>query len=163
VAFVVTVRCSNLLIQWLLFNVTTLTPMFLYGLDNTIVANIAPTIVLNFSAVPQLPWLSVGFMIGGLALAMPLSKLYAIYDAKYVYLACMVLFMAASAICGAAPDINAEIVGRVFAGAGGNGMYLGLLHLVSINTEDAERPGYLGLAGAVWGIGTVLGPILGGM
>jgi MFS family permease len=61
--------------------------MFLYDLDNTIVANIAPTIVQTFSAVPQLPWLSVGFMIGGLAFAMPLSKLYAIYDAKYVYLA----------------------------------------------------------------------------
>jgi MFS family permease len=75
----------------------------------------------------------------------------------------MVHFMAASTLCGAAPDINAEIVGRVFARASGNGMYLGLLNLMSINTTDEERPGYLGLAGAIWGIGTVLGPILGGM
>jgi MFS family permease len=70
--------------------------------------------------------------------------------------------MAASALCGAAPNMNAEIVGRVLAGAGGNGMYLGVLTLLSVNTSDAERPVYLSLIGVFFGVGTVLGPIVGG-
>lgn len=53
--------------------------------------------------------------------------------------------MAASALCGAAPTMNAEIIGRIFAGAGGNGMYFGLLALMSINTTSRERPQYLSL------------------
>ena len=53
--------------------------------------------------------------------------------------------MAASALCGAAPNMNAEIVGRVLAGAGGNGMYYGLLQLLSIHTTSKERPAYLSL------------------
>lgn len=41
--------------------------------------------------------------------------------------------------------MTAEIIGRVFAGAGGNGMYLGLLTLISVNTTDKERPAWLSL------------------
>ncbi|KAI4170613.1 MAG: hypothetical protein LQ343_004845 [Gyalolechia ehrenbergii] len=56
----------------------------------------------------------------------------------------------------------ALIVGRVIAGAGGNGMYVGVLTLLSVNTSEKERPTYLGLIGLVYGIGTVIGPIVGG-
>ena len=101
-------------------------------------------------------------MIGGLAMIMPYGKLYNLFDAKWVYIASVILFLAASALCGGAPTMNAEIVGRVFAGAGGNGMYLGLLTLISVNTTDKERPAWLSLSGLVWGVGTVLGPVVGG-
>lgn len=84
-------------------------------------------------------------MIGGMAMALPLGKLYAVFDAKWLYIGSTVVFMAASALCGAAPTMEAEIVGRVFAGAGGNGMYFGLLALISMNTTNRERPGYLSL------------------
>ncbi|KAF2850866.1 MFS drug efflux transporter-like protein [Plenodomus tracheiphilus IPT5] len=103
-----------------------------------------------------------GFVIGGVAVIMPLGKLYGILNVKWLYITSVVLFMAASAVCGAAPDMNAEIVGRVFAGAGGIGMYIGTMILLSINTSEQERPTYLSLVGLVWGIGTVLGPVIGG-
>lgn len=82
-------------------------------------------------------------MIGGMATVLPFGKLYSIYDSKWVYILSTILFLAASALCGAAPTIEAEIVGRVFAGAGGNGMYFGLLALMSIHTTTKERPKYL--------------------
>lgn len=85
------------------------------------------------------------FMIGGVAVIMPLGKLYWLCDVKWLYIASIILFLAASAVCGAAPDINAEIVGRVFAGAGGIGMYIGVMILLSVNTNDQERPMYLSL------------------
>ncbi len=84
-------------------------------------------------------------MIEGLAIIMPFGKLYNLFDAKWVYIASFVLFQASSALCGGAPNMTAEIIGRVFAGTGGNGMYLGLLTLISLNTTDKERPGWLSL------------------
>lgn len=101
-------------------------------------------------------------MIGGLSMVMPLGRLYALYDGKWLFIIFATNFMAASALCGGAPNMPAEIVGRTWAGAGGNGMYYGLLQLVSSNTLERERPTYLSLTGMVWGFGTILGPVIGG-
>lgn len=98
-------------------------------------------------------------MIGGVAVIMPFGKMYGLFNAKWLYISSLVLFEAASALCGGAPTMSAMIVGRVFAGAGGIGMYLGVLTLLSVNTSDKERPAYLSLIGLVWGLGTVLGPV----
>lgn len=80
-----------------------------------------------------------------MAMVLPLGRLYALFDAKWIYISSTIVFMAASALCGAAPNMQAETVGRVFAGAGGNGMYFGLLVIISMNTTNRERPGYLSL------------------
>ena len=76
-------------------------------------------------------------------MVMPLGKLYSLYDGKWLYIISTVVFMAASALCGGTPNMNGEIIGRVFAGAGGNGMYYGLIQLLSLNTTSKERPAYL--------------------
>lgn len=101
-------------------------------------------------------------MVGSIITVLPLGKLYGIYNAKYLYIASLVLFLASSALCGAAPNMASMIVGRVFLGMAGNGMYFGILNLLSVMTTDKERPAYLSLVGFVWGIGTVLGPVIGG-
>ena len=72
------------------------------------------------------------------------------------------MFAAGSALCGGAPDMNSLIVGRVWAGAGGAGMYLGALNLITIYTNDKERAMYNALGGLVWGTGSILGPVVGG-
>ncbi|KAK4244293.1 hypothetical protein C7999DRAFT_35336 [Corynascus novoguineensis] len=58
--------------------------------------------------------------------------------------------------------VEAVIVGRVFAGAGGTGIYYGLLALLSMYITTKERPQYLSYTGPVCGLGTVLGPVVGG-
>ncbi|KAF2138174.1 uncharacterized protein K452DRAFT_277993 [Aplosporella prunicola CBS 121167] len=148
--------------SWFLVVVSILSSIFLYALDNTIVADIIPAIVKDFSSIKDLGWLSVGFNIGGVAVIMPIGKLYGMFDVKWLYIISMVIFLAASALCGGAPNMNAEIVGRVFAGAGGIGLYIGVMILLSTNTTEQERPAYLSLVGLVWGFGTVLGPVIGG-
>ena len=82
-------------------------------------------------------------MIGGLLAALPSGQLYALFNAKWLYIICIILFLAGSALCGAAPNMPAMIVGRVIAGVGGNGMYVGVLTLISVNTSNKERPTYL--------------------
>lgn len=134
----------------------------MYSLDGTIVADLVPSIVNQFHSVLLLPWLSVGFMVGSIVTVLPLGKLYGKYNAKWLYIISVVLFLASSALCGAAPSMSAMIVGRVFLGMSGNGIYFGILTLLSVNTTDKERPAYLSLVGFVWGVGTVLGPVVGG-
>jgi MFS family permease len=70
------------------------------------------------------------------------------------------LFEAGSALCGAAPDIESLIIGRVIAGVGGSGMYSGTLTYVSVLSNDQEKPAYLAGSTVVWGIGNVLGPVV---
>lgn len=147
---------------WFVAVAATLSSVFLYALDNTIVADITPTIVNTFENVDNLPWLSVGFLLGGESAVLPFGKLYGLFDCKWVYITSAILFNVGSAICGAAPNLEALIVGRVIAGVGGNGMYIGVINILSVFTSDRERPTYLGLNGVVWGVGTILGPVIGG-
>jgi MFS family permease len=84
------------------------------------------------------------------------------FNMKLVFLASLVLFEGGSAICGAAPNMAALIVGRVIAGVGGSGLYVGSLTYISVLTTPTERPLYLAGVMTVWGVGNVLGPIVGG-
>ncbi|KAL8888844.1 MAG: hypothetical protein Q9215_003796 [Flavoplaca cf. flavocitrina] len=149
-------------LAWVLVVLSTLSCILLYALDNTITANLIPVIASDFANTDKLAWLSVGFMIGGVAAVLPFGKLYGLFNAKTLYIGSVTLFMVGSAICGAAPNIDSFIVGRVIAGAGGNGMYLGVMTLLSVTTSNKERPVYLSLVGVVFGIGTVIGPVIGG-
>jgi len=90
------------------------------------------------------------------------GQMYAQFNAKHLYLACVTLFEVGSAVCGAAPNMNAFIVGRVICGLGGAGMYTGVMVLLTVTTLEHERPAYFSLVGITWGVGTVLGPIIGG-
>jgi MFS family permease len=91
---------------------------------------------------------------------LPLSKAYGIFSIRSLYLANILLFEVGSAVCGAAPNMNAMILGRVIAGVGGAGMYAGTLTYVAVCTSMEERAAYMAGSTAVWGIGTVLGPVV---
>ncbi|KAI1381391.1 major facilitator superfamily transporter [Hypoxylon crocopeplum] len=149
-------------LPWFLVICSILSSMFIYALDGTITADLIPAIVNDFGSVSKLPWLSVGFMAGAFVAILPVGKIYAKYNAKWVYTASVIIFLAASAVCGAAPNMNAIIVGRVLLGVSGSAMYCGILTLVAVFTLDDERPAYISLCGLVWGIGTVIGPVIGG-
>jgi MFS family permease len=62
-----------------------------------------------------------------------------IFPAKWFYIFNVLLFEVGSAVCGAAPNMNALIVGRVIAGIGAVGIYTGALFLISVNTSEEER------------------------
>jgi MFS family permease len=77
------------------------------------------------------------FLIAGFVL--PFGQFAMIFPSKWFYISMVVLFEIGSAICGAAPNINALIVGRVIAGIGAVGIYTGALFLISVNTSEEER------------------------
>ncbi|PQE19585.1 Aurofusarin rubrofusarin efflux pump AFLT protein [Rutstroemia sp. NJR-2017a WRK4] len=149
-------------LQWFLVVTAILSSHMLFALDNTIVANIQPAIIEKFNSADQVSWLSVAFALCSSALVLPWSKVYGAFNAKWLYIGALTLFMAGSALCGAAPTMTAMIVGRAIAGMGGSGMYFGVLVLLSVSTTIRERPTYIGFTAISWGIGTVVGPAIGG-
>jgi MFS family permease len=149
-------------IRWALVVVSILSSSFLFALDNTIVADIQPVIVTHFDAVSKLSWLSVAFLIGAAATNLVWGKVFGQFHTKWTYILCVTLFEVGSAVCGSAPSMNALIVGRAICGVGGAGMYVGVMTMLAATTTMHERPMYVGGTGLTWGLGTVLGPIIGG-
>jgi hypothetical protein len=111
--------------KWFLACLAMFSANLLYGLDTTIVADIQAAVAETYDDITKLGWLGIGFMLGSVAFILPLGKAYAVFDTKWLFLGCLTMFAAASALCGAAPSMNAIIIGRIWAGAGGAGMYLG--------------------------------------
>ena len=149
-------------VKWAFAVVSVLASTFLFALDNTIVADIQPAIIQRFGDVDKLPWLAVAFLVAAAGTNLFWGKMYAQFDAKILYLISVFLFELGSAICGAANKIDVLIFGRALCGFGGVAMYAGVMTLLSVTTTEHERPSYIGLTGVTWGLGTVLGPIIGG-
>lgn len=119
-----------------------------------------PHIVNDLGEIDKLPWLGAAFVLPAAALQLPWTKAYGLANLKWLYIAHVVLFEAGSALAGGAPTMNAMIVGRAIAGIGGAGMYVGGITYFNVTTTPNERPIYVSLISPVWGIGTVLGPIV---
>lgn len=111
--------------KWLVTCFTLYVTVFLYGLDNTIVADIQAPIVEKFGQVEKVAWLGSGFPLGSMLVILTLGKFYGLFDGKWIYIISVATFEAGSALSGAAPSIDMLIVGRVWAGIGAGGMYLG--------------------------------------
>ncbi|KAF7590325.1 hypothetical protein BBP40_002975 [Aspergillus hancockii] len=146
---------------WLLAVLAIFSAVFLFGLDTTAVADISPAVIGRFGEANKLPWLGAAYALGAMNI-LPWGKSFGVFNLKWTYIFTVVLFEVGSAICGAAPNMSALIVGRVIAGVGGSGMYLGCITYFAMTTSPREGPHYVALVGFVWGIGTVLGPIIGG-
>ncbi|KAL8645114.1 MAG: hypothetical protein Q9210_006888, partial [Variospora velana] len=139
-----------------------LSSVFFFSLDQTIVADIIPAIVEHFGSVSKLPWVSVALLLAAAGTINFWAKVYGQFDPKWLYIFCVLGFEVGSAVCGAAPSMNALIIGRAVAGLTGAGMYLGVIMLLSIFTTPKERPAYFAMLGVTFGLGTMLGPIVGG-
>jgi MFS family permease len=75
--------------------------------------------------IEHLQWVGLGFPMASAATILIYTRGYGLFNVKVLIMASFSVFEIGSAICGAAPTSNALIVGRVIAGIGGAGMYLG--------------------------------------
>jgi MFS family permease len=90
------------------------------------------------------------------------GKLYTFFSIKWVFLIALVIFEIGSAICGAAPNSAALIIGRAIAGVGSAGIFSGAILIVAATVPLRQRPTYMGLIGGMYGIASVAGPLMGG-
>lgn len=77
------------------------------------------------------------------------------FNNKWLYITAVFLFEVGSAISGAAPNMSVLVFGRVLAGIGGSGTYVGTINILAFMTTAAERSQYLGYVGMAWSFGTM--------
>lgn len=92
---------------------------------------------------------------------MVFGKFYTFYSIKWVFLIAVAIFEVGSLICGVAPNSVALIIGRAIAGLGSAGIFSGAYLIIATSVPLARRPTFTGLIGGMYGIASVVGPLLG--
>lgn len=93
---------------------------------------------------------------------MTFGKFYTFFSIKWVFLVAIAIFEVGSLICGVAPNSAALIVGRAIAGVGSAGVFSGAYLIIATSVPLHQRPTFAGLIGGMYGISSVVGPLLGG-
>lgn len=136
--------------------------VFLVALDQTIIAPALGAITAQFASTKDIGWYGSAYLLTATALQPLYGKLYGNFPVKNIYLLAIFVFEIGSLLCAVAPTSTAFIVGRAVAGMGTAGLFSGAIVVLSYTLPLRQRPLAFGLIGAMWGIASVAGPLLGG-
>ncbi|MGW4896991.1 MFS transporter [Kitasatospora sp. NPDC004240] len=137
--------------------------MLLAALDQTIVSTALPTIVSELGGLEHLSWVVTAYMLASTAATPLWGKLGDMYGRKVFFQASIVIFLLGSVLCGLAQNMGELIAFRAIQGLGGGGLMVLSQAIVGDLVPPRDRGKYQGLFGAVFGVTSVLGPLLGGV
>ena len=153
--------------------ISILLALFLAALDQTIVATALPSMIEDLAGVERYAWVATSYLLASTSLALVYGKFADTYSRKVVTLCAIALFLAGSMLCGLAGEFgNLPVIGdgmsqlvlfRGIQGAGGGGIFAMTFTVIADLFTPAERGKYQGFVGAVFGIASVLGPLIGGL
>jgi EmrB/QacA subfamily drug resistance transporter len=136
--------------------------LFLASLDQTIVATALPTIVGDLGGLEHLSWVVTAYLLSSTVAGPLYGKFGDLYGRKIVLQTAIVIFLVGSALCGLAQNMFQLIAFRALQGLGGGGLIVTTIAVIGDIIAPRERGRYQGFFGAVFGVSTVIGPLLGG-
>jgi EmrB/QacA subfamily drug resistance transporter len=136
--------------------------LLLASLDQTIVSTALPTIIGDLGGISKLSWVVTAYLLASTVSGPVYGKLGDQYGRKVVLQSAIVIFLVGSALCGISQDMTELIVFRGLQGLGGGGLFVTTIAVVGDIIAPRDRGRYQGFFGAVFGVSTVIGPLLGG-
>ena len=136
---------------------------FVVALDNTIIATAIPKITTVFDSLNDVGWYGSSYLLTTTSLQPSFGKVYTYFNIKWTYLSALLIFELGSIICAAAKNSVMLIVGRSIAGAGAAALFSGGMTIVGYSVALRKRALYISLLSSMFGISSVVGPLLGGV
>jgi EmrB/QacA subfamily drug resistance transporter len=137
--------------------------MLLAALDQTIVSTALPTIVGDLKGGSHIAWVITAYLLAATVSTPLWGKLGDQYGRKIFFQSAIVIFLVGSILSGLSHSMVELIAFRALQGLGGGGLMVGAQAIVGDIVSPRERGRYVGLFGAVFGVSSIVGPLLGGV
>ncbi len=142
--------------------VAVLLGMLLAALDQTIVATALPTVVADLGGAGHQAWVVTSYLLASTIVTAVVGKLGDLFGRKAIFQVSVVFFLAGSVLCGLSGSMTMLVASRALQGLGGGAIMVTSMAVIGEVIPLRERGRYQGALGAVFGVTTVVGPLLGG-
>ena len=136
--------------------------MLLAALDQTIVATALPTIVADLGGAGHQSWVVTSYLLASTIITALVGRLGDLFGRKLIFQAAVTFFVIGSVLCGLSQSMAMLVGARALQGIGGGAITVTATALIGEVIPLRDRGRYQGALGAVFGVTTVIGPLLGG-
>ncbi|KAJ7473601.1 major facilitator superfamily domain-containing protein [Mycena galericulata] len=125
-------------------------------------ATALPRITSDFDSFSLQGWVATAFPLAQSVFLLFVGQLLRIFAAKWVLVSAIAIFETGSLVCGVSQNVNQLIAGRAVSGLGAAGIFVSIIQVLSQATRLEDRPRLMGLFGVVFGLSSIIGPLIGG-